>query len=160
MVAYDQRFVQRAINRLNNPGDGDIVLPQRRMAVVGTTSFEINDLDYVPVLEDHVKLMLERGAELIPGIRNAKVRGKYMATRPLIGGGMGRSSARTFKCYDHKETDNVDGLVTITGGKATTLRAMAEKTADVVCEKLGVPTACVTKDVPLLSYRQYYMLPN
>jgi glycerol-3-phosphate dehydrogenase len=160
MVAYGQRFVQRAINRLNKPGDGDIVLPQRRMAVVGTTSFEISDLDYVPVLEDHVKLMLERGAELIPGIRNAKVRGKYMATRPLIGGGMGRSSARTFKCYDHKETDNVDGLVTITGGKATTLRAMAEKTADVVCEKLGINTACVTKEVPLLSYRQYYLLPN
>jgi len=160
MVAYAQRFVQRAVNRRNKPGDGDIILPQRRMVVVGTTSFEIHDLDYVPVLEDHVHLMLERGAELIPGIRNAKIRGKYMATRPLIGSGMGRSSARTFKCYDHKETDNVDGLVTITGGKATTLRAMAEQTANVVCEKLGVPVPCTTKDVPLLSYRQYYLLPN
>jgi glycerol-3-phosphate dehydrogenase len=160
MVGYEQRFVQRAINRLNNPGDGDIVVPQRRMIVVGTSSFEVSDLDYVPVFEDHVKLMLERGAEMIPGIRNAKVRGKYMATRPLIGGGMGRSSARTFKCYDHKETDNVDGLVTITGGKATTLRAMAEKTADVVCEKLSLNTPCTTKDVQLLSYRQYYLLPN
>jgi glycerol-3-phosphate dehydrogenase len=160
MVAYDQRFVQRAINRLNNPGDGDIVLPQRRMVVVGTTSFEINELDYVPVLEDHVKLMLERGAELIPGIRNAQPRGKYMATRPLIGEGMGRSSARTFKCYDHKETDNVDGLVTITGGKATTLRAMAEKTADIVCKKLEVNAPCTTKDAQLLSYRQYYLQPN
>jgi len=160
MVAYEQRFVQRAINRLNKPGDGDIVVPQRRMVIVGTSSFEVSDLDYVPVFEDHVKLMLERGAELIPGIRNAKVRGKYMATRPLIGGGMGRSSARTFKCYDHKETDNVDGLVTITGGKATTLRAMAEKTADVVCEKLGVNTPCTTKDVQLISYRQYYSQPN
>jgi len=159
MVAYDQRFVQRAINRLNKPGDGDIVLPQRRMAVIGTTSFEISDLDYVPVLEDHVKLMIERGAELIPGIRNAKIRGKFMATRPLISSGVGRSSARTFKCYNHKETDNVDGLVTITGGKATTLRAMAEKTADVVCEKLGINTPCATKDVLLLSYRQYYQ-PN
>jgi glycerol-3-phosphate dehydrogenase len=160
MVGYEQRFVQRAINRLNNPGDGDIVVPQRRMIVVGTSSFEVSDLDYVPVFEDHVKLMLERGAEMIPGIRNAKVRGKYMATRPLIGGGMGRSSARTFKCYDHKETDNVDGLVTITGGKATTLRAMAEKTADVVCEKLSLNTPCTTKDIQLLSYRQYYLLPN
>jgi glycerol-3-phosphate dehydrogenase len=160
MVAYDQRLVQRAINRLNEPGDGDIVLPQRRMVVVGTTSFEIDDLDYVPVLEDHVKLMLERGAELIPGIRNARVRGKYMATRPLISSGSGRSAARTFKCYDHKETHNVDGLVTITGGKATTLRAMAEGTADIVCKKLGLNVLCTTKDVPLLSYRQYYSLPN
>jgi glycerol-3-phosphate dehydrogenase len=160
MVAYDQRFVQRALNRLNNPGDGDIILPQRRMVVVGTTSFEIDDLDYVPVLEDHVKMMLERGAELIPAIRNARIRGKYMATRPLISSGSGRSAARTFKCYDHKETDNVDGLVTITGGKATTLRAMAEGTADMVCKKLGLNVACTTKDVPLLSYRQYYSLPN
>ena len=59
MVVYDQRFVQRAINRLNKPGDGDIVLPQRRMVVVGTTSFEVDNLDYVPVIEEQVKLMLE-----------------------------------------------------------------------------------------------------
>jgi glycerol-3-phosphate dehydrogenase len=160
MVTYEGRFVQRAVNRLNKPGDGDIVLPQRRMVVVGTTSFEIEDLDYVPVVEDQVKLMLERGSELIPAIRTAKVRGKYMATRPLIGSGEGRSAARTFKCYDHKESDNVEGLVTITGGKATTLRAMAEKTADVVCGKLGVTVPCSTKELPLLSYRQYYLLPN
>ena len=160
MVAYDQRFVERAINRLNKPDDGDIVLPQRRMVVVGTTSFEVDNLDYVPVIDEQVHLMLERGAALVPGIRNAKVRGKYTATRPLIGAGEGRSVARTFKCYDHKETDNVDGFVTITGGKATTLRAMAEKTADVVCEKLGVHAACATKDTPLVSYRQYYTNPN
>jgi glycerol-3-phosphate dehydrogenase len=160
MVVYDQRFVQRPINRLNKPGDGDIVLPQRRMVVVGTTSFEVDNLDYVPVIEEQVKLMLERGAELVPGIRNAKVRGKYVATRPLISaGGAGRNAARTFQCFDHKERDNVEGLVTITGGKATTLRAMAEKTADVVCGKLGVHAACVTKDTPLVSYRQYYT-PN
>jgi glycerol-3-phosphate dehydrogenase len=160
MVAYDNRFLQRSVNRLNEPGDGDIILPQRRMVVVGTTSFEINDLDYVPVLEEHVKLMLERGIELIPSIANAHIRGKYMATRPLIGGGEGRSVARTFKCYDHKQTHNIDGLVTITGGKATTLRAMAEKTADIVCEKLGMNVLCMTKETPLISYREYYRLPN
>ncbi len=161
MVAFDQRLVQRAINRLNKPGDGDIVLPQRRMMVVGTTSFSVTDLDYVPVVEDQVKIMLERGEELVPGIRNTNMRGAYMATRPLIGGGStGRSIARTFKCFDHKETDNIDGLVTITGGKATTLRAMAEKTADVVCQKMGVQAVCTTKDVPLLSYRDYYLQNN
>lgn len=160
MVAYNQRLVQRAINRLNVPGDGDIVLPQRRMVVVGTTSFDAENVDYIPVTEDQVQLMLERGSALIPGIRNAKPRGIYMAVRPLVDSGSGRSIARTFKCYDHKESHNVDGLVTITGGKATTLRAMAEKTADVACAKLGVTTPCVTKETPLLSYRQYYTIPN
>lgn len=160
MVAYNQRLVQRAINRLNVPGDGDIVLPQRRMVVVGTTSFDAENVDYIPVTEDQIQLMLERGSALIPGIRNAKPRGIYMAVRPLVDSGSGRSIARTFKCYDHKESHNVDGLVTITGGKATTLRAMAEKTADVACAKLGVTTPCVTKETPLLSYRQYYTIPN
>lgn len=161
MVAYEQRFIQRVINRLCVPADGDIVLPQRRMVVVGTTSFSIDNVDYVPIIPEQVQLMLERGAELIPAIRTAKERGVYMATRPLIGASApGRSISRTFKCYDHKETDNVDGLVTITGGKATTLRVMAEKTADMVCNKLGVSVECTTKDVKLLSYREYYTLPN
>jgi glycerol-3-phosphate dehydrogenase len=86
------------------------------------------------------------------------MRGVYTATRPLIGkGSAGRSIARTFKCYDHKESDGIDGMVTITGGKATTLRAMAEKTVDMVCSKLGVQAVCTTKDTPLLSYRAYYL---
>ncbi len=160
MVAYDQRLVQRAINRLNEPGDGDIALPQRRMVVVGTTSFDAEDVDYIPVIEDQITLMLERGCELIPALKNTNPRGIYMASRPLVGGGSGRSIARTFKCFDHKETHNVDGFVTITGGKATTLRAMAEKTADIVCGKLGLSAACVTKEMPLISYRQYYAIQN
>jgi glycerol-3-phosphate dehydrogenase len=159
MVAYEERFVNRAINRLCKPSDGDIVLPQRRMVVVGTTSFEVEDLDYVPVVEEQVDLMLERGAALIPGIKNAQMRGAYMATRPLIGAGLtGRSVARTFKCFDHKESDDIDGFVTITGGKATTLRQMAEKTSDIVCQKLEVEVECATAETPLLSYRQYYAL--
>ncbi len=31
--------------------------------------------------------------------------------------------------------------MTISGGKATTLRAMAEATSDVVCRKLGIDAA-------------------
>jgi glycerol-3-phosphate dehydrogenase len=157
MVAYDKRFVNRAINRLCEPSDGDIVLPQRRMVVVGTTSFDVEDVDYIPVIEDQIELMLECGSELVPGIRHANMRGAFMAARPLIGAGStGRSISRTFKCFDHKESDDIDGFVTITGGKATTLRAMAEKTADMVCQKLGVEAECTTENVPLISYRQFY----
>ncbi|HUV92541.1 MAG TPA: FAD-dependent oxidoreductase [Anaerolineales bacterium] len=161
MVAYDRRLVSRVINRLCEPSDGDIVLPQRRMVVVGTTSYDVEDLDYVPVNEEHVQLMLERGSELLPTLRNTNSRGIFVATRPLIGAGIpGRSVARTFKCFDHKENDGIDGFVTITGGKATTLRMMAEKTTDMVCQKLGVSVECRTAEVPLLSYRQFYALQN
>lgn len=161
MVAYDQRLVERAINRLCKPADGDIVLPQRRMVVVGTTSFEIEDVDYVPIYRDQVELMIERGSELIPALRNTKERGVYMASRPLIGSeASGRSVSRTFKTYDHKESENIDGLVTITGGKATTLRVMAEKVTDMACEKLGIDAECTTRDYPLLPFREYYTIPD
>jgi glycerol-3-phosphate dehydrogenase len=33
---------------------------------------------------------------------------------------------------------------------------MAERTADVVCAKMGISAACVTKDTPLHSYRQFH----
>ena len=156
MVAYDRRLTQRAINRLNKPSDGDIILPQRRMVIVGTTSFDVSNPDYVPMVEEQIILMLRRGAELVPGLLQARQRGAYMSTRPLVGGGSGRSIARTFKCFDHQESDGIGGLVTITGGKATTLRKMAEQTADVVCAKLGISAPCRTKETPLLSYRRYF----
>ena len=161
MVAYDRRLCERTINRLTAPADGDIALPQRRMMVVGTTSYEVDNPDYIPVTEDQIQLMIERGSELIPALRQTRERGVYMATRPLIGSGSsGRSLTRTFKCYDHKDSDNVDGIVTITGGKATTLRMMAEKTADVVCQKLGIEAECTTRELHLRSYRDYYTIPD
>ena len=112
MVAFDKRLVQRPINRLNRPADGDIILPQRRMVVVGTTSYQVVDLDYVPVEKDQVKLMVERGAELLPELLNLEMRGVFTATRPLIGkNDSGRSISRTFECFDHEQTDGIPGLV-------------------------------------------------
>jgi len=64
--------------------------------------------------------------------------------------------SRTFKTFDHKDTDGVQGFVTITGGKATTLRGMAELCADVICHKLDIDEPCRTRDTILLPYTAYY----
>lgn len=157
MVAYDKRLSQRVVNRLCEPDDGDIIIPQRRMLVIGTTSFEVQDVDYIPVIEEQVEQMQQCAEALIPAIKFTHKRGIYMSARPLIGSSFtGRSLTRTFKCYDHKASEGIDGLVTITGGKATTCRGMAEKTADLVCEKMGIKAACQTREVKLTSYRNYY----
>lgn len=157
MVAYDQRLINRTINRLCLPADGDILLPQRRMMCIGTTSFEVEDPDYIPVLADQVQLMNECAQALVPGVKDCNMRGAWMSARPLVAfGESGRSLARTFKCFDHQSIHGIGGLVTITGGKATTCRAMAEKTVDVVCEKMGIQAACMTADLPLDSYRTFY----
>jgi len=95
---------------------------------------------------------------MVPAVRQAGLRGVFTAARPLIGSksDQGREIARTFKCFDHAESDGVEGFVTITGGKATTSRAMAEAVSNLICRKLGVAAACRTREVVLASYREYY----
>jgi glycerol-3-phosphate dehydrogenase len=159
MVAVNGRFVDRVVNRLDAPSDGDIVLPQRQSVVIGTSSWAVDDPDRVTIPQEHVSLMFERGGQLVPSVRERAARAVFAASRPLIGragdASGGRDLSRTFECFDHA-ADGVEGFVTISGGKTTTARAMAETTANVVCAKLGVTAACQTRDVALRSYRQYY----
>lgn len=157
MVAFDHRPVNRVLNRLTLPSDGDILIPQRRMSVVGTTSYEAEDVDYIPVIKDQTQQMIREATLLVPDLKTAHLRGVYMSARPLVGFSMeGRSLARTFKCIDHHVGEGVKGLVTITGGKATTCRLMAEATADHICATLGLNIPCQTHERPLRSYRDYY----
>ena len=158
MVCLDRRLHHHIINRLNKADDGDIIVPQREMSIIGTTSWAVDKADYIPIPQDHVQMMLERGAAMVPAVRSVGLRGIFTVARPLIGSkaDKGREIARTFKCYDHAETDHVEGFVTITGGKGTTSRAMAEAASNVVCRKLGVTAECRTREVVLASYREYY----
>ncbi|BCY18469.1 MAG: FAD-dependent oxidoreductase [Chloroflexi bacterium] len=157
MVAFNKRMTERVLNRLSLPGDGDIIIPQRRMSVIGTTSFEVSDADYIPVDHDQVKTMVNRAVEMIPAIDKVGIRASYMSARPLIQTNSdARSLSRTFKCFDHQAANNIRGFVTITGGKATTCRMMAEKTADVVCAQLGINAPCFTAETELAPYRTFY----
>lgn len=166
MVAVGRRLGNMVVNRLNKPGDGDIVVPQRMTSIIGTTSWQVDDPDHISIPADHVERMLVSGEALLPGFRSAGVRGVFAVARPLVGSRdsgsaeAGRELSRTFECFDHA-LDGVEGFVTITGGKTTTSRAMAEKLADVVCKKLGVAAPCRTRETPLESYREFYrMVPR
>ena len=160
LLALRGRLCNMVINRMHKSGDGDIVLPQRALSVVGTSSWVVEDPDDLSVPADHVARMYSEGAKLIPAVRHAEQRAAWSAARPLVGsrgeGDSGRELSRTFKTFDHKETDGVEGFVTITGGKATTLRGMAELCADVVCRKLDVDEPCMTRETVLLSHSAYY----
>jgi len=160
MLAVRGRLCNMVINRLHRSGDGDIVVPQRALSIVGTSSWTVDDPEELGVPDDHVRRMWEEGERLIPAIRRAPFRAAWSAARPLIGRGAGaddgRELSRTFETIDHADADGVEGFVTITGGKATTLRGMAELCADVVCRKLGVDAPCRTRDTVLLPHVAYY----
>ena len=159
LLALRGRLCNMVINRLHKSGDGDIVVPQRELSVVGTSSWVVDDPDDLSVPEDHVARMYTEGAILIPAVRDAERRAAWSAARPLVGSrgeaDTGRELSRTFKTFDHKETDGVEGFVTITGGKATTLRGMAEVCADLVCRKLDIDERCRTRETVLLPHTAY-----
>ncbi|HKQ00579.1 MAG TPA: FAD-dependent oxidoreductase [Actinomycetes bacterium] len=160
LLALQGRLCNLVINRLHRAGDGDIVVPQRALSIVGTSAWTVEDPDDLEVPDEHVQAMYREGAMLVPAVASAPERATWSAARPLIGaaggGSGGRQLSRTFKCFDHARTDQVEGFVTITGGKATTLRAMAEATADLVCAKLGVDAPCRTRDTVLAPHTAYY----
>lgn len=158
MLAVRGRLCNMVVNRLHASGDGDIIVPQRALSVIGTSSWVVEDPDNLGLPQDHIDMMVKYGSELVPAVRTAPFRAAWSAARPLIGprgADTGRELSRTFKCFDHVD-EGVEGFVTITGGKATTLRGMAETTANVVCQKMGLEVPCGTRESVLLPHTAYY----
>ena len=160
LLALRGRLCNMVLNRLHKSGDGDIIVPQRGLSVIGTSSWTVEDPDDLGVPEDHVQRMYQEGAKLVPAVNRAEFRAAWSAARPLIGSrgeaDTGRELSRTFKTFDHKESDGLEGFVTITGGKGTTLRGMAELCANVICAKLGIDAECRTRETVLLPHTAYY----
>ena len=157
MVAVARRLNQLVINRLNKPHDGDIVVPQRQTSIIGTTSWKVDEANAIVIPQEHVDRMIAFGEQLIPALRHNPIRGVMAVARPLIGKQSSdeREVSRTFVSFDHT-FDGVENFVTISGGKTTTARGMAESVSNTVCAKLGIQAECRTKEYVLESYRGYY----
>ncbi|NJB68553.1 glycerol-3-phosphate dehydrogenase [Desulfobaculum xiamenense] len=151
LLVTHERMATRVINRLRPPGNGDILVPGGTVSVLGTTSIRLEALDEIRPTMAEVDENVDEGAAMVPRLGTTRYIRAYAGVRPLIGEGGGeddRGASRGFGLYDHAR-DGVENFVTITGGKLTTFRLMAEKTADLVCERLGVDAPCLTRSMPL-----------
>jgi glycerol-3-phosphate dehydrogenase len=159
MVAVNGRLTNMVINRLNRAGEADIIIPQRGLTVLGTTVWLAADPDKVKAPPEHVSKIRNLCADMVPAVKAAAIHSIWSAPRPLI---VQRDAqdptriSRTFDCFDHKARDDLEGLISMIGGKATTLRAMAEQAADLICKKTGREIACRTQTEKLLHYRMFY----
>jgi glycerol-3-phosphate dehydrogenase len=154
MIAMNHRLVNTVVNRCQMPTDGDIIVPIRTVSVVGTTDQHTDDPDDHTVKQSEVDNMLDEGEKLVPGFRQARALRVWTGVRPLFEDAKEsqtetRDVTRAHALLDHRDRDGVDGFVTITGGKLTTFRLMAEQTVDAVCSMLGSTAPCVTATHPL-----------
>jgi len=147
LVTHD-RLAKRVINRLRPAADGDILVPGGTVSVLGTTSVRLQTLDDISPTLAEVDLNIREASPMVPALASVRYIRAYAGVRPLAGSGdADRSVSRNFSLIDHAapREGGVENMVTITGGKLTTFRLMAEKTCDLVCGKLGVSAPCRTR---------------
>ena len=157
LLIMNQRLVTRVVNRCRKSGDADILVPAGPVCILGTSSVTGPSPENLTVPPEEVQALLKLGSELVPALAEARVMRVFTGARPLYApkstsGAGGREISRGFALLDHEEIDHVRGFISIVGGKLTTYRLMAQVTADLVCNKLGVKEQCSTAKVPLRDY--------
>ncbi|MEA2040245.1 MAG: anaerobic glycerol-3-phosphate dehydrogenase subunit A [Thermodesulfobacteriota bacterium] len=153
LLVTDRRITKRVVNRLRSPADGDILVPGGTVSILGTTSMRIDSLEQVRPTVAEIDLIVEEGAAMLPVMESARYIRAYAGVRPLLkpeSEANDRSVSRGFTLLDHIQ-DGIENFATIPGGKLTTYRFMAEKTADLVCKRMGITDPCLTRTEPLPS---------
>ncbi len=147
LLVTHNRITNRVINRLRKPDNGDILVPGGTVSILGTTSERIDSLNQIlPTVKEADRIVTE-GAAMIPALETMRYIRAYAGVRPLINSGADngdRDASRGFILLDHL-ADGLENFATISGGKLTTYRYMAEKAADLVCNRLGVTRPCLTR---------------
>lgn len=106
------------------------VVPWHEHAVVGTTDIAVDDIALEPrPLEEEIAFILENSAKyLSTRPKRGDILSMYAGLRPLVTHGDAKSTAALSR--DHTILISNSGLLTITGGKWTTYRKMAQDTID------------------------------
>ena len=151
LVISQMRLSDRVINRLRKAADADILVPAGTVSIFGTTSKRIDAPDKCRPTTAEIDAMLDDGMAMVPQLSETRYIRAYAGVRPLVRSGSSsddRAVSRGFSLLDH-ENDGLANFVTITGGKLTTYRLMAEKAANLVCRRLGNSAPCRTAAEPL-----------
>ncbi|MBC2709651.1 MAG: anaerobic glycerol-3-phosphate dehydrogenase subunit A [Desulfosarcina sp.] len=151
LIVSQMRIGERVINRLRKAADADILVPAGTVSIFGTTSKRIDAPDRCRPTTAEIDAMIDDGMAMVPKLVDTRYIRAYAGVRPLVRSGNGsddRAVSRGYSLLGH-EADGLDNFITITGGKLTTYRLMAEKTADLVCRRLGNSTPCRTAKDPL-----------
>jgi glycerol-3-phosphate dehydrogenase len=130
------------------------IVPWEDRVYAGTTDTPYQgDLDDPAVGDADRDYILAAVAGLFPGVTSRDVVASWAGLRPLLGAASGQDDAGDTTSSDlsrkHAVFTGPFGLYTITGGKLTTYRAMAEDLVDRVAADLCAAGPCRTRDIPL-----------
>ena len=134
-------------------GDGRyfFLVPWEDRVYAGTTDTPYSgDLDRPSVDDADRDYLLAAVARYYPEVTGGDVVASWAGLRPLLSQDEPGADARTGDLSrKHVIFEDPPGLFTITGGKLTTYRAMAEDLVDRVAAALASPRRCRTRSIPL-----------
>ena len=151
-IMLDKEFLPgEAAILVPHTDDGRVLfaVPWHDKIIIGTTDTPVDHIDIEPrALPEEVNFILKqigRYLHKVPG--PSDIRSVYAGLRPLVKS----SSKKTAElARDHLILVAESGLITITGGKWTTYRRMAEDTVNTAIEKAGLPKKeCVTAELKI-----------
>ena len=135
---------------LLHPDDGRVffVIPWLGKTLVGTTDTDCDDPPDAPAVTPADVDYLLRGHNhyFRPPLSLTDLLGGFVGLRPLVRARPGEPSAAS---REFALSESPSGLLTVSGGKYTTYRRMAEAAVDLVAHRLGSRRRCRTRDFPL-----------
>ena len=149
------------------PGDTGMLIPKTRdgrvlfaipwheMLLVGTTDVEQREAEFDPkVSEEEVNFMIETASGYLEKpITRADVKATFAGLRPLFNPQATGSAGSTAKVSrEHAVIPEYGNMITVTGGKWTAYRKMAEHAMLEATQRHLIPARlCVTKDLPIFA---------
>jgi len=141
-------------------GDGRylFVVPWEDRVYAGTTDTPYaGDLDHPAVDDADREYVLAAVGRYFPAVTEDDVVASWAGLRPLLDQGQaaqgqaaqGQAAKTADLSREHRIVRDLPGLFTITGGKLTTYRAMAQDLTDRIAGQLGARGRCQTRRIPL-----------
>ncbi len=129
-------------------------VPWHSKIIVGTTDTPVNHASSEPVaLNEEIDFIIHHIQKyLTKDPDRSDLRSVFAGLRPLV---KGQSKNTAALSRDHHIAISDSELITITGGKWTTYRKMAEDVLEIVIHKAGLKeTECKTKDLHIHGYKK------
>jgi glycerol-3-phosphate dehydrogenase len=149
VVARERLHISTSAVVLPETEDGRIlyVIPWGSRAVIGTTDTGSGNLDDPQAGPEDIAYLLKHVNEYLEvNLTGDDILSVYAGYRPLV---KSRGARAADLSRTHVVLQEINGMVTIVGGKLTTYRRMAQDTVDVIAKRDGMPIAHPTQKLLL-----------
>jgi len=160
-IIFDRKYINYAVIAKAVDGRQVFICPHQNGMILGTTDDDYyGDLDRPYATLDDVEYLYEAMERVIPEIRRFRATRTMTGVRPTIYeyNKYEDDLTRDHRIVDHRETDNISGIVSMIGGKLAAYRLMSEEFVDVIEKHLGKKSPCRTMSEPLLGEAQEYSI--